>query len=205
VFARRDARRDEQARQRAQQSQARAGLLADLAASVRAGEAARIRQSLALFQRDWAAAASGPAAVSASQEQQARELQQRARERLALLQQASHRERLLRLQERAPAIEGLDAAALAQGHREREALLIDLELALGLPSPEHCALERRKRQLEQLQGRFRGGAVPGADAEQLLARWHAVAAATDEGMQRRLARVVDRIVAQKGRAAGASR
>jgi len=81
-------------------------------------------------------------------------------------------------------------AALAAGRETREALLLDLEITLGLPSPETCAEARRKRQLERLQNRFGAAAPQSLEAETLLTRWYATAALPDAIFDQRIAAVV---------------
>jgi hypothetical protein len=91
----------------------------------------------------------------------------------------------------------LDPETLAAGRKARESLLIDLEIALDLPTPEEFATSRRQRQLERLQNRFRGGRLQLPQAEELLAQWHATPAATDAAMDRRVAVVVRRLLEQR--------
>ena len=55
---------------------------------------------------------------------------------------------------------------------------------------------RRKRQLEHLQSRFRGVHAQQPDAEELLARWYALAASPDAAMDQRVAAVVRRLLEQ---------
>ncbi len=85
---------------------------------------------------------------------------------------------------------------LASGREAREALLLDLEIALGLPSPKAYAEARRERQLERLQNRFTAAAPQSLDAEELLAHWYATAALPDATSERRVAAVVSRLVEQ---------
>jgi hypothetical protein len=90
----------------------------------------------------------------------------------------------------------ITSAKLAAGHEARETLLLDLEIALGLPSPEDCAEARRQRQLEQLQHHFGGTLPQGAEPERLLARWYATAALPDPAFEPRIATVVRRLAEQ---------
>ncbi len=91
------------------------------------------------------------------------------------------------LAERLAAAAAATPAALAQGRETREALLLDLEIALGLPSPEPYGEARRERQLGSLQHRFKGGEAQTQDPEDLVVRWYATAAAPDEGQEERMA------------------
>src|SRR5262249_12306709 len=59
------------------------------------------------------------------------------------------------LQARLAAAPQATAAKLEKGCAERESLLLDLELALAIPSPESFAAQRRERQLKALQERFK--------------------------------------------------
>ncbi len=97
------------------------------------------------------------------------------------------------LAERLAAAAAATPAALAQGRETREALLLDLEIALGLPSPEPYGEARRERQLGSLQHRFKGGEAPTQDPEDLVARWYATAAAPDESQEQRMAAVVQHL------------
>ncbi len=96
--------------------------------------------------------------------------------------------------QRAAPAEGLDADALAAGLKAREALLIDLEIALGLPTPEASAQARRARQLERLQRRFGGGSAQPPKPEDLLAQWYATAAPADPQLDQRMQGVVRKLV-----------
>jgi exonuclease SbcC len=87
-------------------------------------------------------------------------------------------------------------ADLAAGREARAALLLDLEMALGLPSPQRFAEVRRERQLERLQNRFGTASEEGMEPEALLARWHAIAALPDASFEPRIAAVVRQLVAQ---------
>ncbi|MDD5391317.1 MAG: DUF349 domain-containing protein [Gallionellaceae bacterium] len=87
-------------------------------------------------------------------------------------------------------------AELTAGRETREALLLDLEIALGLPSPETHAEARRKRQLERLQNRFGAVAPQSLEAETLLTRWYATAALPDAVFDRRIAAVVRQLAEQ---------
>src|SRR6185436_3758661 len=84
-----------------------------------------------------------------------------------------------------------DAATLDKGRAEREALLLDLELALDLPSPESASGARRARQLLKLQERFRPGNTAAADPEELVRRWYAAVARVDPQHDARMAAIVE--------------
>ena len=86
------------------------------------------------------------------------------------------------------------AAALEQGRTEREALLLDLELALDLPSPAGASGARRARQLLKLQERFRPGKTESADPEALVRRWYATAARGDPEHDARMSAVVEALL-----------
>jgi len=85
---------------------------------------------------------------------------------------------------------------LAAGRETREALLLDLEIALGLPSPETCAEVRSERQLARLQNRFGTATAESSEPEALLARWYATAALPDAAFERRIAAVVSQLAEQ---------
>jgi hypothetical protein len=204
VFARRDALRSEEASRREQQAQARTQLLENFAASLDESNISQIKAAMAHFASQWHAARPGLASARAGppadgQDRQARALQQRAQQRIEELRRESYRGRLDQWRQTAPSTEGLDDDALEQGRQARESVLLDLELALDLPSPGGSTEARRRRQLEQLQNRFRTGVQQRPDAEKLLAQWHAIAAAADTGQERRLAAVVEKLLARNAR------
>lgn len=200
VFARRDAQRGEVVARAEQRNQARAALLDELAAVLQSTEAGQIEAALRRFAGAWRHAAShAPDARPRvdSQERRAADLQRQARQRVEQLRAAAYREQLEQMQRLAPSSDGLDEAQLEQGRQAREDILIELELALDLPSPESCAAARRKRQIEQLQNRFKGRAQPAPAAEGLLARLHAIAAAPDAQQAGRLDAIVERMAARR--------
>ena len=87
-----------------------------------------------------------------------------------------------------------DGDALANGRVKCDLLLVDLEIALGLPSPPTRAEQRRLRQMERLQDRFGGAGPAETDADSLLTRWYATAASTDPEDEPRLVAVVEKLV-----------
>jgi exonuclease SbcC len=95
--------------------------------------------------------------------------------------------------------------ALARGHAERDALLLDLEIALELPTPESHAAARRARNLVRLQDRFSKGTVAQPDPEALVAKWYAIVANPDEGQAARIAAVVERLLNKPSQARKDSR
>jgi len=86
------------------------------------------------------------------------------------------------------------AATLDKGRAEREALLLDLELALDLPSPPSASGARRERQLLKLRERFRPGNTQSPDAETLVQRWYATAARSDPEHDSRMSAIVEAMV-----------
>ena len=86
------------------------------------------------------------------------------------------------------------AAVLEKGRSEREALLVDLELALDLPSPASASGVRRARQLLKLQERFQPGSTQSADPESLVQRWYATAAPADSEHDSRMAAIVEALL-----------
>jgi exonuclease SbcC len=202
VFARRDAERAEQVAQREKQAQERVALLDALASALQATDAGQIKRALAQFRAEWDGAKAGAGALADGLEPRARELQQCLQRRIETLQRDAYRTRLEALAQQAKPADGADPEALAAGRNERESLLIDLEIALDLPTPEDFAAARRRRQLERLQNRFRGGPPPQQPrAEELLTRWYAIAASPDEAMNQRVSAVVRKLVEQAQAAA----
>ncbi len=165
-----------------------------------AAQVSALKRAITQFRADWEAstADSGDAAGATSgQERQARELLQRSQQSLSRLQGLAITARYAALAQSAPSIDGVDAARLETGRAEREEILIDLEIALGLATPGAAAEIRRRRQLAQLQNRFRSGPTPAPrpqDPEKLLAQWYATAAAPDASHAERLAAVVHTLV-----------
>ena len=107
-------------------------------------------------------------------------------------------------QKAAPATDA-PADALARGDAERAALLIDLEIALDLPTPDAYTAARRARNLARLQERFSKGAAPQQDPEAMVAKWYAIAAHPDEAQAARLNTVVEWLLSQKPQARRDSR
>jgi hypothetical protein len=90
------------------------------------------------------------------------------------------------------------AAQLERGRVERESLLLDLEVALGIPSPGSVAPQRRERQLKALQERFKSrSAAPAETPEATVARWYSIAAAPDATQAGRMNAVVRALLLQK--------
>jgi hypothetical protein len=93
------------------------------------------------------------------------------------------------LAQRFAAASRITSTELAAGSETRGALLLDLEIALGLPSPDDYAEVRRERQLAQLRNRF-AAADPQPETELLLARTYATPTLPDAVFDRRIAAVV---------------
>jgi hypothetical protein len=197
VFARRDVQRAEQAAQRERHAHARAAALDAFASALALSDANHVKRALVQFRTDWDAMKSGTDASAEGLDGRARQLQQQAQRRIETLQRDAYRARLEALARQAAPADSVDPETLAAGRQARESLLIDLEIALDLPTPEEFAPARRQRQLERLQSRFRGGRQPRPQAEELLAQWHATAAVTDAAMDQRVAAVVRRLVQQR--------
>jgi hypothetical protein len=90
------------------------------------------------------------------------------------------------------------AAQLEKGRAERESLLLDLEVALAIPSPESVAAQRRERQLKALQERFKSrSAAPAETPEATVARWYSIAAPADGMQAERMAAIVRALLFQK--------
>jgi hypothetical protein len=218
VFARRDAERAAQTAQRQERAQARAALLEAFSALLdtldpAAGDGAAasgdgspdqqvtaLKRGIAQFRSDWESGAGEITDTPAGQDRQARELLQRGQQCVTRLQEAALEARYATLAQSAPSPDGVDPALLEKGRAEREEILIDLEIALGLATPGAAAQIRRNRQLEQLQNRFRSGAAPAPrsqDPEKLLAQWHAIVAAPDATHVERLAAAVQAVIGRQ--------
>lgn len=95
------------------------------------------------------------------------------------------------LQARLAAAPRATAAQLDKGRAERESLLLDLEIALGLPSPESVGAQRRERQLKALQERFKSRSEARAETpEATVARWYSIAASADATQAARMTAIV---------------
>lgn len=107
---------------------------------------------------------------------------------------AKHAARFAEMAGKAANVMDAPADALARGHAERDALLLELEIALELATPESHAAARRARNLARLQDRFSKGTVAQPDPEVLVAKWYAIVANPDEGQAARIAAVVERLL-----------
>ena len=132
-------------------------------------------------------------------EKQARDLKRREEQEIELQRKATHANRFALMAQKAaradPSVNpSVAAEALEQGRARRAALLIDLEIALELPTPETDAAARRARSLVRLQDRFRGNSAAPQDPEAMVAQWYAVAAMPDAEQTTRMAAVVQRLL-----------
>ena len=91
---------------------------------------------------------------------------------------------------------------LEAGRAQRESLLLDLEISLGLPSPEHVAEVRRERQLSRLQNRFGAVGEPDLDPEALLLRCYAIPSTADAALDQRLSAAVQALMQHAEQPAG---
>ena len=94
----------------------------------------------------------------------------------------------------AGAAESASEDALKRGHTERASLLLDLEIALELPTPEASHAERRMRMLTRLQDRFKSGTPAQADPEVLVKNWYAIVATPDESQAARITAIVQHLL-----------
>lgn len=106
------------------------------------------------------------------------------------------------LAERFARAPGATATELASGREARELMLLDLEIALGLPSPDVCTEARRRRQLERLQSRFGADSQQSPEAEALLVRWYATAATPDMALEQRMTAVKRKLLELHGDTTG---
>jgi hypothetical protein len=90
-------------------------------------------------------------------------------------------------------------ATLAAGRKLRDEVLLDLEIALGLPTPPGYQDQRRARQLGKLQAHFGHGSSATLNAEQLFLRYYATPAATDGAQEERIAPVMRKLMEQGGK------
>lgn len=110
-------------------------------------------------------------------------------EQLAALPQQS--EQLL--EQRLTAAASATPDTLSAGKAAGAALLLDLEIALGLPSPAAHAEARRDRQLTHLQQHFGTASAETRKPETLVALWYATAAGPDAEQDARMSAIVRRL------------
>jgi len=104
------------------------------------------------------------------------------------------------LQARLGAAPQATAAKLQKGRAEREALLLDLEVALGIPSPDSVAGEPRTRQLQALQERFKPRSTAAAETpEATIVRWYSIAAPADAAQAARMSAIVKALLLRRER------
>ncbi|HET9700267.1 MAG TPA: DUF349 domain-containing protein [Burkholderiales bacterium] len=251
VFARRDAQRAEKEAQRAEHQaqrsavlEGRKGLLQELETALAATDAGALDQAVTRFRDAWNAAEPMPRDKAAALDARARELQQKARQRVDELRREKRLARYAVLAQKSALVARVEAAvssgepadgvlaevtaelealqklsgdaeraiaerlaaagsateaALAAGRKQRDELLLDLEIALGLPTPAAHQDQRRARQLGKLQEHFGHGAAAGPNAEQLFLRYYATPAATDDAQEERMAPVMRKLMEQGGR------
>jgi hypothetical protein len=161
----------------------------DLRREKRLARYAVLAQKSALVERVEAAAASG---------QPTEDLAGEVKAELEKMQKLSG-EAERAIAERLAAAAAASGAALAEGGKKREDLLLDLEIALGLPTPASQQDARRARQLGKLQEHFGHAASAPLQPEQLFIRYYATAAATDAAQEERMAPVVRKLMEQGGR------
>jgi len=102
------------------------------------------------------------------------------------------------LQARLAAAPQASAAKLEKGRIERDSLLLDLEVALAIPSPESLSGQRRERQLKALQERFKSrGTEPAETPVASVVRWYSIAAPADAAQAARMTAVVRALLLQK--------
>ena len=83
------------------------------------------------------------------------------------------------------------AIAAALGERDFATLLLDLEITLGISSPGFVAEQRRARQLQALQERFKPRSpAPAETPEAIIARWYSIAAPADAAQAARMGAIV---------------
>lgn len=90
----------------------------------------------------------------------------------------------------------ISESELAEGAAKREALLLDLEISLELPSPEAFAEIRRERQLSRLQNRFGAEQADDLNPEALLLACYASPAAANPISEQRLSAATRKFLEQ---------
>lgn len=128
-----------------------------------------------------------------AEREQARQAEVQAAQAIEAQKKEKHAARFARMAESAGNTDA-PADVLERGHAERDALLLDLEIALELQTPESHAAQRRVRMLARLQDRFRSGAPAQADPEALVRQWYAIVAKSDETQTARIDAVVQKLL-----------
>lgn len=128
-----------------------------------------------------------------AEREQARQAEVQAVQAIEAQERETHAARFARMAESAGSTDA-PADVLERGHAERDALLLDLEIALELQTPESHAAQRRVRMLARLQDRFRSGTPVQADPEALVRQWYAIVAKPDESQTARIAAVVQKLL-----------
>jgi hypothetical protein len=101
------------------------------------------------------------------------------------------------LQARFAAASQVTVVKLEKGRVERESMLLDLEVALGIPSPESVVAQRRQRQLKALQERFKSTSSARSEApEATVARWYSIPAPANAMHAQRMAAIVRALLLQ---------
>ncbi len=120
----------------------------------------------------------------------ARQVEQKKKEK--------HAARFAEMAQKAAATADAAPDALERGKAERDTLLLDLEIALDLPTPESHAAARRARNLAKLQERFskKASSAP-LEPEAMVKKWYEISAAEDASQASRMAAVVERLLNQR--------
>lgn len=109
-----------------------------------------------------------------------------------------HAARFAEMAEKAAPTSEASPDALEKGRAARDTLLLDLEIALDMPTPESHAAARRVRSLAKLQERFSKKASDAPlEPEAMVKKWYEIPAPSDEGQAARMAAVVERLLNQK--------
>jgi len=246
VFERLNEQRSAQSNERLGQLQARQALLDTFSsrlddATLRSDipEIQTLRTALSEFKKEWESARIVPRETDDKLEAKARELMQRAQQRINSFHNEKQHAQFKLLVEKATLIEKIEAAAQAAlpleavlaetqqawdvlpalpskmesllakryatasqitpqqwqtGHAARAALLLDLEIALGLPSPESFAEVRRLRQLDRLQNRFAAAVQHATQPEEEVVNWFAISATPDAAFDQRIKTVINQVI-----------
>lgn len=199
VFARRDAQRAARDAERDRHLDERKKLLAEFESALAGNDAGAVARAQAQFKRAWGGAQRNARDKRDALEGRARDLVRKAECGIAALRSDAARNRFeLLARNSASAAAQASKADLDKGRAVREALLLDLELALGLASPAAASDARRARQMLKLQERFRPGNTESPDAETLALRWYATAARSDPEHDSRMSAIVEALIKRTG-------
>lgn len=198
VFARRDTERTQKQAERKGVQEQVGNLLINLTQAMdSAADSASTQEALSQFNAAWSALRAEHPDISPRQSQQADALRVQAQTKLAQFKRHQKRQVWEQRIQAAPSAAELTPVQAEHVRKQRDEYLLDLEITLGLPSPESQSIARRVRQMAQLQGRFRGNAPGTLSAEDTLRHCCDLPTLDEPLAQKRLQVIIDRWLARE--------